>query len=470
MSNLPGKTASESDFIGQDGINLISTIVAKMRHLWTATTAHSDKGIDGYIDICSTTDQGKRISTNFIIQVQSKATDGLWSHEDDSGFDFRVDERDLAHWLSGSTPVILIVSRPRTGEAYWISIKDYFSSLEAKKTRTIYFKKSIHRFDENTELALQRLSIPASSGFKTQPLQKNEALTSNLLPLLNHPEFIYSRKTRFKSLDAIRKKARTLGGYTGRAWFYKGGKVFGFRPFDQQPWSKLTTGNPLDPIRSEKWGTSNDPVCKRDFVRLLNEALAGFLAARGLRRCMLPRRRVLYYFAPISNDVERVEKWGARDVERNVIQRILSKKEPNRTVCFRHHAIIPHFDRFGDKWFLILEPTYYFTFDGEKESSYREEYLSGIKRLEKNQAVANNVRFWADFLNRSDLFEKRNDMFVFGQLLQFSTEFGIPDADWLSHADAEELDRLIDVDEESGKKLVADGNQLSFTHEAGTNT
>jgi hypothetical protein len=36
------KIADESGFVGQDGINLIATVVGKMRHLWTPTSGQSD--------------------------------------------------------------------------------------------------------------------------------------------------------------------------------------------------------------------------------------------------------------------------------------------------------------------------------------------------------------------------------------------------------------------------------------------
>src|SRR5439155_1175226 len=143
-------------------------------HLWTPTAGQSDKGIDGYIELCRDTENGKRVATNFIIQVQSKATDGTWPHEDANRFDYKVDERDLGHWLAGNHPVVLVVSRPRTNEAYWILVKDYFSSLEAKKSRTICFKKSLHRFDENADITFQRLAVPANAGLTTEPLKKHE--------------------------------------------------------------------------------------------------------------------------------------------------------------------------------------------------------------------------------------------------------------------------------------------------------
>ena len=460
------KVAHDSGFIGQDGINLIATIVGTMRHLWTPTSGQSDVGIDGYIELCRDTEDGKRVATNFIIQVQSKATHSSWSREDENGFVYNVDEKDLRHWLAGNHPVILIVSRPPTGEAYWIPVKDYFTSFEAKKTRTIYFKKNIHGFDKNADTALNKLAIPASTGLKTQPLRKNEALESNLLPLLSYPKLIYGAKTRFNSLYAIREKAKKLGAYPGREWFCKSRQVFSFLRLDQYPWTTLTVGKPFDPISSDIWANSEDPVEYRDFVRLLNEALAGVLAGRGLWRVKLQRRKVLYFFAPGVDTIERVEKWGERENKRTVVQSVLSKKDPTRVVCYRHQALIPQFERFGGKWYLVLEPSYYFTTDGQREYPLREEYLAGIKRLERHQAVRNNVRFWAHVLTHRDLFDERRELLAFQLPLQFQTDFGIPDPDWLSNADAEERERVGVEDEEISKRIVADREQLSLIHEA----
>src|SRR5882672_7139209 len=104
-----GKFVHVNSLTGQQGINLIATIVGEMGYLWTPTTGHSDAGIDGYIEI-RRTDTNE--ATNFILQVQSKATAKDWENESSEGFDFRCDERDLAYWLQGNAPVILVVSRP----------------------------------------------------------------------------------------------------------------------------------------------------------------------------------------------------------------------------------------------------------------------------------------------------------------------------------------------------------------------
>jgi len=306
----------------------------------------------------------------------------------------------------------------------------------------------------------------ASISRDTLPVRKQEALQANLLPLVRWPNKIFIAKTRFQRPENLTAKAKQLGGYAGREWFLKSGKVVSFRPLDSHPWPKLITGTPMAPVETDTWAWSDDPITQRDFVRLLNQALAGFLAELRLWRFKVNRSTILYFFAPASDGVERRAKWGARDSERTVVQKVTAKKEPTRIVCYRHHAFIPSFARFGDRWYLIVEPTYHFTADGERPSRYRESYLSGLKRLEKHQAVSNNLRFWSHYLTYRELFDTRRELIAFTTAEQFSLDSGIPDAEWLRNADADEREHL-GVDKEPTDKLVVDDDQqLAFAYEA----
>jgi hypothetical protein len=456
------KIADESGFIGQDGINLIATIVGKMRHLWTPTTGQSDKGIDGYIELCRDGENGKRVATNFIIQVQSKGTGGTWPNEDDSSFTYKVEERDLKHWLAGNHPVILIVSRPKTNEAYWVSVKEYFSTLEAKKTRTIYFKKRLHRFDESADLLIQKLAIPAEAAVGVQPAAKRERIESNLLPLLAFPRTIYFAGTRFKSTDSIRAAAKKLDCYPGRSWFTKWGNVYSFNSLDAEPWPRLTTKGRRGNIPSDKWAKAEDQTIRNDFVRLLNDALAEFLAAHDLIRLRLRRDYIMYYFAPDEKNIERSATWGDGNTPRMVVQRVESKTDPSRILCYRHHALVSQFRRLGGRWYLSIEPTYHFTRDGKEPYALREDYVAGMKKLEKHQAVRNNVRFWTYWLTHQDLLNPRKENLVFGTPEAFAAEYGINDVEWLSKADIEEKESLGEEETRDSRKIVVDGRQLGL--------
>ncbi len=301
---------------------------------------------------------------------------------------------------------------------------------------------------------------------ETLPTSKREALQSNLLPLVRWPKQIFNAKTRFRRPENLSAKARELGVYPGREWFLKAGKIVSFRPLDNLPYPKLITSKPSAPLDTDTWAWSEDPLTQRDFVRLLNQALAGFLGELGLWRFKVNRSTILYFFSPARDGIERGAKWGVRESERTVVQKVTAKKDPARIVCYRHHAFMPSFARFADRWYLVVEPTYHFTADGERPSRFRESYLSGLKRLEKHQAVSNNLRFWSYFLTNRELFETRRELIAFSTAEQFSLDLGIPDADWLTNADADEREGLGVEKQPTDKLVVDDDQQLAFAYEA----
>ncbi|MEY2501685.1 MAG: hypothetical protein QOI07_2019 [Verrucomicrobiota bacterium] len=124
-------------------------------------------------------------------------------------------------------------------------------------------------------------------------------------------------------------------------------------------------------------------------------------------------------------------------------------------VCYRHVAVKPRFDCFGGVWYLVIEPTYHFTYDGHKPSGFREEYLSGLKRIEGHQAIYNNLRFWIHALSRQDLFSDRAESLRFGSSVKFEADFGIPDEDWLRKLEPEDTD-ISEVDAEEAQTDLFD--------------
>ena len=131
------KKTLHTDIVGQQGINLIESVCLKMRFLWYPTGLEA--GIDGYIEIRNAS-TGE--VTSCIIQVQSRATEQPSEGDNGSTFECRCSEKDLDYWLSGNAPVILIRSRPKTNEAYWVSLKDRFRDAAARKSRKVVAKAS----------------------------------------------------------------------------------------------------------------------------------------------------------------------------------------------------------------------------------------------------------------------------------------------------------------------------------------
>lgn len=102
---------------------------------------------------------------------------------------------------------------------------------------------------------------------------------------------------------------------------------------------------------------------------------------------------------------------------------------------YRHHAFRPHFIRIEGKWYLEITPTYHYTRNGYRVSSFYESLVKGIKRLERSEAVFRQVMFWARVLqdNKSDFLEQRVYPYIrFGNLLEFQLDYGLQDDAWLN--------------------------------------
>ena len=112
---MAAKIITNQTIIGQQGVALVEKRVLDMGWLWHQTGVF-DAGIDGYIEL---RDPITGAALNSIIQVQSRATQGKFTAETDTSFEYLCSERDLVYWLAGNAPVILICSHPATGEAHW---------------------------------------------------------------------------------------------------------------------------------------------------------------------------------------------------------------------------------------------------------------------------------------------------------------------------------------------------------------
>ena len=102
---------------------------------------------------------------------------------------------------------------------------------------------------------------------------------------------------------------------------------------------------------------------------------------------------------------------------------------------YRHSAFEGRFVRYGSIWYLQITPSYHFTRDGDRLSRYAPDLLSGIKRLENNQAVHGQVVMWAHFLTERSLFDTGAQFLDFSSLQEFELDVGLNDEAWLKHED-----------------------------------
>jgi hypothetical protein len=426
------KKISNSAMIGDQGINLIQRVVLEMGFLWYPSGG-TEAGIDGAIEIRH---RSTGEATNLIIQVQSKATDARFQGETVEHFEYLCDQRDLDYWINGNAPVIFVRSRPGTGEAYWVAVKSYFSDPTRRASRKIVFRKATDRFNVAAASALEALAVPPNYGLLIGTRPVEETLFSNLLPVKHLPLQFWTARTDLPNRRAL--MARCSGKPPSRAATIKGGTLYAFADLNQNCWHSLCDEGPVERHSTEEWASRQEASATRLFVELLNLALQDQLYADGIGYW----RDTETYFIRAGEalgDQRRVYESRQKTTSRAVFKAYKSRKTEQLSY-YRHAAFSGHFLRYGDTWFLQINPSYHFTRDGHAISGLAADAMSGMKRLENNQAVHGQVVMWGELLRRNTLFTSERQI-EFDALLEFTLPCGVDDEAWLKksgQADSDE--------------------------------
>lgn len=419
------KTLSPQGLLGQKGVHLIEGTVLDMKSRWTPS-GPNEVGIDGYIELFDP-NTGAALGKN--LAVQSKAV-SQFANETEDSFDFQCDSRDLDYWLKGNMPVLLIVSRPATEEAYWVSVKDYFAGPNPPSSNRIRFSKTSQRFTLESFADLSELARPQEFGLYLPPVPRSERIYSNLLPLTDFPHKIWVASTSLRSPAEVWACLGKNGRSTGGAWILRDKKILAFYDLHESPWDQVYEAGTIDDFESYEWSESDDEERRRHFVQILNQTLRSQL----LPDVQYWPREDCYAYAGNLDDgtQERHYQSLKQQSHLSVVTKYESKTMNGRTFeWLRHLAFRGQFRRFEDQWYLEITPTYRFTRDGLSLYRYHEDSLKGIKRLEGNRAVLSPVLFWANHL-KSDgqLFSTAKPLLIFGELLSFGIEVGINDKQW----------------------------------------
>lgn len=430
--------------IGQKGINLIERIVLDMGCIWNATGA-IDVGIDGTVQLC---DRATRSPLNLYLHVQSRATESSWEHETDEGFDYTCRPQDLDYWLKGNAPVLLIVSRPSSGEAYWVSIKDYFKDPARRLSRRIHFEKQRDQFTPETYPNLFALAARRDAGLYLASVPKAERLISNLLEVSTFASRIYVASTPLREPREVWAIFREVGVPCPSEWVLKGKRILSFHDLTEYPWDRVCERGTVEDFASEEWAFSDDPGRRREFVQLLNGAL---------KERLFPEVRFwhdlkIYAFTATKDLRRRVIRYpsGSRQGRRAVFEVYKSEYEGRTYTNYRHLAMEAYFRRYDGTWFLEITPSYIFTRDGRRVHRRHSDLLFGIKLLEKNAAVRQQLLLWASYLQHGgDLFSAPYPYLSFGRLREFVLDVGISNHSWRKYEESSEASLSPDTEDES---------------------
>jgi Domain of unknown function (DUF4365) len=447
------KKITHAQIIGQRAINLVEQRILEMGFLWYATGG-LEAGIDGTIEI---RDDATGEVLNNIVQVQSKGTEGPFPAETADSFEWPCAERDLDYWTHGNSPVVLVVARPRTNEAYWVSVKDYFGDPARKHARKVRFDKIRDRFDAACKGALLELSISRDSGLYLAPPPQIETLYSNLLPISDFASTLFLADTDCRQREDVWHAMDRLDLRPGGEFVLSDKRILSVHDLREHPWNQICDAGTVEEFATDEWASADEPGRRREFVRLLNGCLRERCWPNFVR---YNHTRDLYYFAATKQLDPRTYRYRSAKVRTS--REVFRGYPIDDPYYYRHSAFEGHFRRFEGDWFLQITPTYYFSYNGYDEDRNADVYLGGIKRLERNDAVAGQLLMWAEFLGpKGDLFTPEYPHLSFGHLAFFEASAGIDDAVWtarevVSDEQFTEEGRLED------EQFGPDSNQLGF--------
>jgi Domain of unknown function (DUF4365) len=419
------KKISNAAMIGDLGITLIQRIVQEMGFLWYGSGG-TEAGIDGTIEIRHK-ETGE--ATNLIIQVQSKASEGTFQAETATGFDYLCTERDIDYWMNGNTPVILIRSRPSRNEAYWISIQRYFADPAKRASRKLRFDKVANRFEASSRSALEALALPAATGLDLGTEPRNEIIYSDLLPVRSLPENYYTALTAFPNQASVTAELASSTQRFPRGFTVHGKTIYSFHNLNDAVWSAVCDSGTIERSSTVDWAYTVEPQQSKLFVELLNTTLRDQLFGEGISFSKIDDCFFMRGGEGLQ-DQSRSYESRQKAATRTVFKAYRSKKDKEQVSYYRHAAFSGKFVSYGGRWYLQITPTYRFTKDGFRPSHLSALALSGIKRLENNQAVHGQVVMWGSLLRDQTLFSSHH-LIQFEELLQFSLDHGFDDATWL---------------------------------------
>jgi len=432
------KRITWNQITGQRGVNLVEQIVLEMGFVWHSTNAGLESGIDGIIEI---RDPETGETTNNIIQVQVKATEQAWISDTQETFIYRCRARDIDYWMKSNTPVILVAVSPNRREAYWANVKEVFSDSRKRHNKQLVFQKATQRFTVSAASDLMKLAVPKDIGPYLPATENEETLYSNLLEVDSFPPSIYSASTDYRTPEDIFNWAKDNEINLPSGWLLTEKMIRCVYNLREDPWTQICDRGSVEQFGIDEWSDSDDPDIQREFVRLMNQTLRREMYIRHLRHSKEER---CFFFPARRTEAGEPKAWkyyykGLRQSTSRQV--VMSHRNPKtgEIAYYRHNAMKGVFLRIDKKWYLAITPHYVYTIDGKAIYPYSEDLLSGIKRIERQNAVFGQTIMWKHKLTFTpdrkffDDNSKERPLICFGDLLNLKSGRGLDDQSWLKN-------------------------------------
>lgn len=347
-----------------------------------------EAGIDGIAEVMDD-DQ----PTAKMIAVQVKATErGSYVGETNAGFTYRVRASDFDYWRGSNLPVILVLYRQLDDTFFWKSLENLVGEAE----RTLQFDKERDVLDGRAKDRLAALTVAKQGhGYYVPPLGGGEDAIINMVPL-QLPEEIFVAPTQLSTQKALARMNKVREGQR-YDWMIDETSLWTFCDPLTTPVRDLVERDQVERIETDFLAQHDAVDQQHKFAGLLRHTLAhDFRDLLGW-----DRKKKQFYFLPTPGGVARKFRYlGAKQKTQADVVSVYQKSKGEGPIDYvRHHSFHPRFERLADQWYLIINPSYYFTSDGARALNYPDALLSGKKRLDTNSTVRGQVIMWHRLLS-----------------------------------------------------------------------
>ena len=387
-----------------------------------------EAGIDGLLEIRDP-DTGAATGQLVAVQVKTKAG-GSYTAETDSGFEYLMEESDVAYWRGCNLPVIVALVHLEKRTAYW-KVAD--AGVDAEKRR-LRIDKTSDRFDINARDAIATLCV-ARGGFGVwfPPLKTEENGHLNLLEVAL-PDTAYVGASPFKR---GRQALYELLDHEERPpydWIIRDGHFISFRDPREGALTHIVDIGSIEEIASEEVAFPDEEPDEHAIIDLLRRTLSTQLDGV----LTFNRKQRAFYFPAVQDTIKRSYQY--KSLQQRTSADVVKKYEKGGKLKYvRHHAFEPRFWRIGDQWFLLVTPTFVFTWDGFRPDKFASDRLARKKQFEYNSALTGQFAMWryllcGDDQNKTsslfDLEPKAGSILKFLPLNPLSLPRSVPDDLW----------------------------------------
>lgn len=244
------------------------------------------------------------------------------------------------------------------------------------------------------------------------------------------------------SRQSVQKELAVRNLKFGVDWECYEGKLITFHDLGdaELPLAHIVDPGTVTPLSPDEF-TAQGENYERAFKSFLGFCMKQKLYHKGVQ---WQNEEDLFIFVPFDGQLARKVQWrGKKEAERVVFERTMKTEKPDEVLICKHLAFRLRYQRFGSKWYISIDPDWFFSVDGYHKSRYGADKVAWLKRKENNQQVFNHVRFFVDFLQN----EEHDDLFLrwhtyrflrFGKLVSFTSSPILNDSEWNVPPEAED--------------------------------